>query len=80
MSTVHANKVLQKLRTRNCVEVTPFIDIIELNNRLIVANSQLLSEREEIQFINVKLKEETQKLRFLEISRLFTYIKKGKVN
>jgi len=63
MSTVHANKVLQKLRTRNCVEVAPFLDIIELNNRLIVANSQLLSEREEIQFINVKLKEETQKLR-----------------
>jgi len=63
MSTVHANKVLQKLRTRNCVEVAPFLDIIELNNRLIVANSQLLPEREEIQFINVKLKEETQKLR-----------------
>ena len=70
MSTVHANKVLQKLRTRNCVEVAPFLDIIELNNRLIVANSQLLSEREEIQFINVKLKEETQKLRLLQISKL----------
>ena len=70
MSTVYANKVLQKLRTRNCVEVAPFLDIIELNNRLIVANSQLLSEREEIQFINVKLKEETQKLRLLEISKL----------
>ena len=70
MSTVHANKVLQKLRARNCVEVAPFLDIIELNNRLIVANSQLLSEREEIQFINVKLKEETQKLRLLEISKL----------
>ena len=62
--------VLQKLRTRNCVEVAPFLDIIELNNRLIVANSQLLSEREEIQFINVKLKEETQKLRLLEIAKL----------
>ena len=63
MSTTHGIKVLQKLRHRNCIEVAPFVDIIELNNRLIVANSQLLSEREEIQFVNVKLKEETQKLR-----------------
>jgi len=63
MSTTHGIKVLQKLRNRNCIEVAPFVDIIELNNRLIVANSQLLSEREEIQFVNVKLKEETQKLR-----------------
>ena len=61
--SLHGSKVLQKLRTRNSVEVAPFVDIIELNNRLIVANSQLLTEREEIQFINVKLKEETQKLR-----------------
>ena len=65
MSSVHANKVLQKLRKRNCDEVAPFVDIIELNNRLIVANSQLLSEREEIQFVNVKLKEEAQKLRLI---------------
>ena len=56
MSTTHGIKVLQKLRNRNCIEVAPFVDIIELNNRLIVANSQLLSEREEIQFVNVKLK------------------------
>ena len=61
--SLHGSKVLKKLRTRNSVEVAPFVDIIELNNRLIVANSQLLTEREEIQFINVKLKEETQKLR-----------------
>merc|ERR1711962_920131 len=63
MYTTYGIKVLQKLRHRNCIEVAPFVDIIELNNRLIVANSQLLSEREEIQFVNVKLKEETQKLR-----------------
>lgn len=56
-------KTLVKLRKRNRDEVLPFVQIIELNNRLILANSQLQSEREQIEFVNIKLKEENQKLK-----------------
>ncbi len=60
-SRSHGQRVLELLRTRNRVEVAPFVDLIELNNRLIVANAQLQSEREQIEYVNIKLKEENQK-------------------
>ena len=58
-----SQRILEKLRARNRLEVIPFADIVELNNRLSIANSQLSSQREQTEFINARLKEENGKLR-----------------
>lgn len=57
-----ASKILLKLQRRNAREVDPFASLVELSSRLTIANGHLAGERDQLEFINSKLKEENQRL------------------
>ena len=55
-------RILAKLQKRNQEESLPFGALVDLSSRLLVANVNLATEREQFEFINGKLKEENQRL------------------
>ena len=54
----YVSKTLLKLKERNEHEVIPFVDLVTMNNQLLNANSQLTVEKEQLDYINSKLKED----------------------
>ena len=55
-------RILAKLQKRNQEESLPFVALVDLSSRLLVANAHLATERDQFEFVNGKLKEENQRL------------------
>ncbi len=58
MTMAYAVNTLQKLRERNRKEITPFVDLIQLHNHSSLKIGSLRIEKEQLSFVNEKLKEE----------------------
>jgi autophagy-related protein 16 len=58
-----ASDVLNKLRERNQREVDPFLDLVSLHNQYLEKTNQLVCERDQLEYVNTKLKEENHALK-----------------